>query len=308
MKKVSRRYVIEEFSPTSPAVVEVEPGEVFVVETNESSRCATGAIAVKGAEPGDILAVTIRSIILPQEGRMWAMPGRGVFGEELTARLSETLFKPVPLRQGRALFGPGLSLPLNPMVGVIGVAPQGQGRPTYWPGPHGGNLDCKEVREGATIYLPVAAPGALLGVGDIHACMADGEVMLTGVEVAGEVTLEVQILRGRRPRPSAEGLRGPMIETEDCIMALGSAKTLEQAMTVALHQMHGLVQEKLGLSFEEAGMFLSLAGEVQVCQVVNPLSTMRVSLRKALIPGGGARTGTLALFLSPASESPPRPG
>lgn len=237
---------------------------------------ATGPILVRGAEPGDALAITVHAITFGSDAAMWLKPGRGAFGNRLADSIRQQVIRPIPLRDGRAIFSDRIAIPLRPMIGVLGVAPWGDAVPTYWPGRHGGNLDCRLVTAGNNLYLPVAAPGALLGIGDLHAAMGDGEIMLTGVEATGEVTLSVQVVR---PWPWT----GPWVETPGELVALGSARTTDQALEIALTQMVALLQAQAGLTFEEAGMLCSAAADATICQVVNPLATVRVGLPKSLV-------------------------
>ena len=278
MQRVSRKHLIPLFDPALPAAARVDPGETFVVETVPSSAVATGPVAVRGALPGDALAITVGDIVFSGQASMWLKPRRGYFGEYLSDHITDTVLRPIPLRDGKALFSDAITIPLRPMIGVLGVVPYGDPIPTYWPGRHGGNLDCRLVCSGSTLYLPVAAPGGLLAVGDLHAAMGDGEIMLTGVEVGGEVTLTVDLVHNW---PFA----GPWVETPAEWVALGSARDLDEALGVALRQMIALLQRQAGLTFEEAGMLCSAAADCTVCQVVNPQVTMRVALPKHVVPG-----------------------
>ncbi len=278
MIRVTRDHLIKAFDRGTPAVVTVQPGETFVVETVPSSMQATGPIAVAGAEPGDALVLAIERIELDREATMWAKPGRGVFAERLADTLTGVLVRPTPLRDGHAVFSERIAIPLRPMIGVVGVAPAADPAHTFWPGRHGGNLDCRLVTAGNAVYLPVAAPGALLGIGDLHAAMGDGEIMLTGVETGGAVTLRAEIVR-KWP------FGAPWVETPTEWVALGSARAMDTALHNALGQMISLLTGQAGLSLEEAGMLCSAAADCTICQVVNPQVTIRVALPKGLVPG-----------------------
>jgi amidase len=278
VQRISRQNSIQAFDRNLRPVAEVAPGEPFVVETVTSSLSATGPVAVRGARPGDALAIRLLDIAFTCEASMWAKPGRGVFGEGLAGSLTGTWIRPTPIQEGKVAFSDTIAVPLRPMVGVVGVAPKGDAAPTYWPGRHGGNLDCRLVTVGNTLYLPVAVPGALLGLGDLHAAMGDGEIMLSGVESAGEVTLAVDVA-------PQWPFTGPWVETATEFVALGSARHLEAALEIALRQMTSLLQAQAGLTFEEAGMLCSAAVDCTICQVVNPLATIRVALPKGLVPG-----------------------
>jgi amidase len=278
MQRISRQYTFREFDRSASPIAQVDPGETFVVETVPSSLVATGPIHVRGAEPGTALAMMVHGMSFGGEAAMWFKPGRGVFGNRLADSIRQQVTRPIPLHDGKASFSDQIAIPLRPMIGVAGVAPWGDPALTFWPGRHGGNLDCRLVTTGNTLYLPVAAPGALLGIGDLHAAMGDGEIMLSGVEAAGEVTLSVQVVR---PWPWT----GPWVETPSDLVALGSARSTDQALEVALTQMIDLLQARAALTFEEAGMLCSAAADATICQVVNPLVTVRVALPKGLVPG-----------------------
>ena len=162
------------------------------------------------------------------------------------------------------------------MVGVIGTAPAGEGVNTGTPHDHGGNLDTTLLTEGATLYLPVNVDGALLALGDMHSSMGDGEIMGSGLEVAGEVEVTVEVLKG-------SSLPLPFVETEEVYATLASRETMEEASQVAINNMVEVLRNKTDLTFNQAGMFLSLAGDLKVSQVVNPNKTMRVEVKKEVL-------------------------
>ena len=152
---------------------------------------ATGPVYVEGAEPGDVLVVRIERVEVADHGVMCTGGGWGVLGRAHRRALLALLVD----RDGRARLGGRPALPISPMIGVIGVAPAGDDVACGTPGPHGGNMDTRLIGEGATLYLPVQVDGALLAAGDLHAAMGDGEVAVTGVEVAGAVTLQIGVRR-----------------------------------------------------------------------------------------------------------------
>jgi amidase len=159
------------------------------------------------------------------------------------------------------------------MVGVLGVAPAGEPVPCGTPGPHGGNLDTRLIAEGATLYLPVAVEGALLAAGDLHAAMGDGEVAVTGVEVSGRVSLDVDVRRDLR-------LDGPLLEDAELVATIASAETLDEAAETATRRMAGLLSDRLGLDLPDAVMIMSAVGSLEVSQIVDPLRTARFVMRK----------------------------
>jgi amidase len=233
---------------------------------------ATGPVFVEGVGPGDVLSVLVERIAVAPEGVMAVSPEFGVLRE----RMSATAFAIVPVRDGTARLPAGVDVPVRPMIGVIGVAPVGAPVPCGSPGAHGGNMDTRLIGEGAVVYLPVAAPGALLAAGDLHAAMGDGEICGTGVEVAGSVTLRVDVRRDL-------DLANPVVETAEVVATIASAETLDEAADLATRDMAELIIRRLGLSAADATMLMSAAGHLQVSQVVDPLKTARFALPKSIV-------------------------
>ena len=238
----------------------------------EAINPATGPVCIEGSVCGDVLKVEILKIDLAETGVMCALPGGGIFGDEV----KEETIKILPVIDGVAHFNENIKLLVNPMIGVIGVAPKDEAIPCGTPGNHGGNMDNTKITEGATIYFPVFYDGALLAMGDVHACMGDGEIMVSGIEIAAKITVKVEVLK-------QVPLENPVMENEDTVWVVASADTMENALNKAAKQMLGIVQKQQGLPFNEAGMLLSAAGNAEVCQVVDPKVTMRFSMPKSLL-------------------------
>lgn len=290
MKRVRREHVIFEMNQENEPVLTAVSGETVVFETQDcfsgevqseadtvsdidfsKVNPATGPLFVSGAEVGDILKVTINRIEIDSKGAALTAPGLGLLSDGIGAE--ETAIAEVT---DSATLYKGYEIPLRKMVGVIGTAPAGEGVNTGTPHDHGGNLDTILLGEGATLYLPVNVEGALLAMGDMHSSMGDGEIMGSGLEVAGEIEVIVEVLKDSQ-------LPLPFIETEDLYVTVGSRETMEDASKVALHNMVEFLTAKTDMTFNQAGMFLSLAGDLKVSQAVNPNKTMRVEVRKDLI-------------------------
>ncbi|MBQ4552210.1 MAG: acetamidase/formamidase family protein, partial [Clostridia bacterium] len=188
--------------------------------------------------------------------------------------------KILPIENGCAKFNDKLSFALQPMIGVIGTAPVGEGIPTGTPGAHGGNMDCTRISTGTTLYLPVNVDGALLAMGDMHAVMGDGEVGVCGVEIAGAITVRVSVLKDC-------ALPTPFLLTPDLAIAISSAKTADQAADDATLAMHSFLTGELGMDGHDAGMLLSIAGNLRVCQVVDPEKTFRMELPRSVTKAYG---------------------
>ena len=234
---------------------------------------ATGPVWIEGALPGDVLKVTSREIRVAALGTMAAIPGNGVLGE----LVKENALKHIRVRDGIAEFSPGIRIPCSPMIGVIGVAPAGEEAiPCGEPGSHGGNMDNTRIGAGTVLYLPVFQEGALLAMGDVHACMGDGEIMVTGLEIPAEVDVQVEVLKG-------VSIRNPMLETEEACYTIASDEDLEKAVFSAVYDMTQVVMRQLNMSLEEAGMLLSAMGNLQFCQVVDPKRTVRMEMKRSVL-------------------------
>ena len=228
---------------------------------------ASGPLFIEGAMPGDVLKVEILKIELDDHGVMVDAPGEGVTG----AAVSSESTKILPVENGRVKFNEKLSFPICPMIGVIGTAAKGEGIDTGTPGSHGGNMDCTRIGEGATLYLPVNTEGALLAMGDLHARMGDGEVEVCGVEIAGKVTVKLTVLKNCK-------LPTPFLVNSELAMAIHSAETVDEACVGATMAMHGFLTGELGMNEHEAGMLLSVTGNLCICQVVDPEKTVRMEI------------------------------
>jgi acetamidase/formamidase len=157
----------------------------------------SGPAYVRGARPGDVLAVEILEFRPREWGWTALIPGFRLLADEFPEpwlRISR-----IEPERGRVIFGEGIELPYEPFPGTIGVAPAEPGPhsivpPSSW----GGNMDTKHLRAGTTLYLPVGVDGALFSVGDTHSAQGDGEVCGTAIETAMEVSLRLSIRRDFR--------------------------------------------------------------------------------------------------------------
>ncbi|MCL2616152.1 MAG: acetamidase/formamidase family protein [Defluviitaleaceae bacterium] len=227
---------------------------------------ATGPVYIHGAKQGDILAVSIEAIDVADSGYARCGKNKGVLGDTLHGGQLTT----IPIENGHAIY-PGVKpIPLNKMVGVIGTAPaESREILCVEPGPHGGNLDCKEIKEGATVFLPVNVPGAMLSMGDLHAVMADGESGVSGLEVVGTVTVKANAIEGR-------DWPLPMVRTNTHVITLSSHEDLDVAVKAAVANMVHYLTKFEGFAQYDAVMLVSLVADVKICQLVNPKKTARV--------------------------------
>ncbi|MCL2231871.1 MAG: acetamidase/formamidase family protein [Treponema sp.] len=287
MQKVSKDTIIYAMSAQNKPVLHAEPGTQIQFEAWDAlhgqikpgkgfegldwSRVnpATGPVYINGAQAGDILSVKIDRIEVEQTGVVICGKGMGVMGSFLQGNA----IKIVPIKGDVAHYSDTLHLPLNKMIGVIGVAPKSGEISCGVPDLHGGNMDCKEIREGATVLLPVNVPGALLAMGDLHALMADGEIGVSGVETGGTITVTVDIIRDK-------DLPLPMILNDTHVMTLASDADLYAAVEMATANMIGYLTKTEGFTMEDAVMLSSLVADVRICQVVDPKKTVRVEFPK----------------------------
>jgi len=278
--------VVYEFSPTMEPVRTVDPGTELTVETIDSLdgeirenddllaqipeevNAATGPIAIEGAEPGDVLEVEIEEVRVAEDrGRVVTTPGFGLLQDDEDVEAPFTHITPV---EGDEVRYDDLSVPVDPCIGTIGVAPAEETYSTLVPHDHGGNLDTNDMTTGTTAYFPVSQAGGMLAMGDSKAAMANGEMCGTGAEIATDIDLTVDVVSD----PEFE-LERPLVETGDHWKTVASAETMEEASKLAHRDALDLLQRSQGFDRTEAHTFGSLVGGLEISQVVDPLVTVR---------------------------------
>lgn len=275
--RITRDKLVYGFDAGTPPVATIAPGDTVTVETYDTStgrihkpedvpafvavrdpkkvNPAAGPIYVEGAEPGDALAVTILDIKLAPLGFARALKGAGVIQDGIR----EHGVVMVRVEGDQLIYGEKLRFPARTMVGVIGTAPPEGTIYTAHPGPQGSNIDLTIIKTGATVYLPVHHPGALLAIGDIHASMGDGEVCGTGVEINGEVSARVELLKGQAPERV-------WVETPEAWATTGQAESLDDAVKQAVEGMTALLMERFDLDKTEAFLLVSARGDARIGQ------------------------------------------
>jgi amidase len=296
---LSRNQVIWSFGPGLQPVLEVEPGDVVTFETNDCFtgqitseadlvtdidltriNSATGPVAVKGAEPGDSLVAEILDIRPIEWGVATLIPGFGQLIEQVQAPLTR-LFE---VKDGMIRQNERISFPARPMVGVVGVATGGEELSTGLAGQHGGNLDDHLHGKGATIFFPVRQPGGMFAVGDMHASMGDGEICFTGVEIAGEVDIRFDLLKGKQAT-------WPVTELADRWLPHATADRFDDALKLVSEEAARMLVDEHGFSMEDAFIFLSVACDAGVAQACKPAEGF----------------GTIARFSIPKIDACPAP-
>lgn len=290
MIRINKDKVCYSMSAENKPVAKIDQNQMFCVETEDcysgklkSSRDkivketwgvknpATGPVYIIGTEPGSTLRVEIAEINTRDFAVMCVEHDAGALGKFIKG--DETII--LPIKNNRLILNKTLSVPLQPMIGVIGTAPAGEPVINTTPGEHGGNMDCKLITTGSIVYLPVNTKGALLSLGDLHAVMGDGEVCGCGAEVSGEVMLKASVESSLIPTPC--------VETESHFHFIGSAISLDECERLVLGKAHKFLTEVGKMSANDSARAMSLLGDLCVCQVVNPLKTMRFSVPKKLL-------------------------
>jgi len=223
-----------------------------------------GPIYVEGAEPGDSLEVRVISVVprIPY-GTVGGGPGRGGLPDLSPAPFSYIV--PLDLDRNADLYTDGVEVPLAPFMGVMGTCPPDTELPirkSSAPGLFGGNLDCKELTTGSTLYLPVFQKGALFYTGDSHAAQGDGEVTISAIETANTATFRFILHKGKT-------LKGPRAETPTHYISFGLDPDLDKAMRNATIDAIDFLKEKQGYDFQRAYALCSIGVDFRVTQVVD---------------------------------------
>ncbi|WP_417383332.1 acetamidase/formamidase family protein [Gimesia sp.] len=220
------------------------------------SNPLTGPIFINQAEPGDTLAIKIEAIE-SRDGQCATYTGN-------PKQLCQWLGTDVPdgahvcpIRDGYVYWSDEIKIPFQPMLGCIGTTPA-YGMPSTMPaGPHGGNMDIREVTEGNTLYLPVFVPGALLYLGDAHAAMGQGELSATGLEMAAQTTLTIELIKQKT-------ISGPRIESPSELITVSSGTPMERATADAFAQMILWMEAEYGWNRWRAYDLLTHVAEISM--------------------------------------------
>lgn len=267
-------------------------------------------VAVRGARPGDLLAVTVVEALprvpygvvsnrhgrgtlvgeYPLEGEVFSAFARfvGDVDDDGGAGHLEMGLRPGPVADG----DPVVRFPAAPFPGILGVAVAGDQRPhSVPPGVHGGNLDIRLLTAGATLYLPVQVPDALFYAGDPHLAQGDGEVALTAVEASLRLTVHLDVV------PAEEAVRrfgevvSPLAETREHLVPTGLDEDLDLAVAACTRHAVSLLQARYGMDPRMAYAYLSAATDFDISQVVDVVKGVHARIRKADFAHLGAPDG-----------------
>ena len=290
------------YSFAHPPALRIKPGDRVVTKTIDAGGVdwngktvasgpnpETGPFYVEGAEPGDMIVVTIEkletnramayssSLLAPYTVDPQAIAARV---DRAPMRTTWTIDKArgvVRLDQTELQPG-GIELPLKPMLGCIGVAPaRKEAIATGVPGAFGGNMDYASMGAGMKLMLPVNEPGALLFLGDAHARMGEGEVVGTGLETSMDVEFSVALVKKK-------AIGWPRLESDTHVMVLGSARPLLEAFQHATTELQKWLMADYGLTERGAQMLMGQATEYEIANVVDPNFTVVAKIRKAVLP------------------------
>ena len=271
------------FSSAVPPVLTVPSGAVVEVFTKEATdgqlelgstaadvvavdfdpiHPLTGPVYVEGAQPGDVLAVTLHEIEVLDWGWTGVFPGFGFLADEFTEPYLKTF--EIPAGATEVAFNDRIRIPLNPFPGVMGVAPAtDEMLTTIPPRANGGNMDNRHLTVGTTVYFPVFVEGALFSIGDTHAAQGDGEVSGTAIEAPMRIVYHVSVVEGAR------AIQEPQYENADVYGVTAFATTLDEAARKATGYMIDYLSQEHGLSRVDAYALASLAADLKISETVD---------------------------------------
>jgi acetamidase/formamidase len=247
-----------------------------------------GPIAVRDAEPGDVVEIRCRRLHPVTWGAVFNNPaalGTGLLPQDFSQ--GQIKYVDLDLTRMEGKFAPDITIPLTPFQGILGVAPPDGFFPplspgvtsSVSPGPHGGNLDLRELTEGSALYLPVWQPGALIYTGDSHAVQGDGEISLTALETRMQEVLIQVVLHKQK------NFQWPVAETATHWITLGLDKDLNMAMTLAARNAIDFLASRAKLSPHDAYALCSIAVSFRVTQVVDVARGVHAMIPKNLFTG-----------------------
>jgi acetamidase/formamidase len=273
-------------------VLKIAPGETIHFETkdassgqlNKSSTAAdiakldlafvnpvTGPVFIDGAKPGDAVKVTVLNFKPSGWGWTGNIPGFGLLADQFPeARIHHWNYDPglTP-----AMYGPGGRVPLRPFPGTIGLAPAAPGLHSIVPPRNvGGNMDVRDIIEGAELLLPVEVDGALFSVGDPHAAQGDGEVCGTAIESPIDVALKLELVKGanlKMPRYSTPGPVTDHFDKKGYEVTTGIGPDLMTGARTAVSEMIDLLSKRYGYAPIDAYMLCSVCADLRISSIVD---------------------------------------
>jgi amidase len=263
------------FRPDAPQVLRIQPGETVRFETSpapserllaagddwiealdiKAINAVTGPVYIEGAEPGDAVSVEIIDVVPGPWGWNAFIPNFGLLGD----RSVPHVVRRIPIQDGRVIISERLSLPVQPMIGCLGLAPSsGESSTLEPPFPWGGNYDLVQVKPGNTILFPVQVSGGLFSLGDLHAAMGRAEATSVSIECPGSATVRLGVRKGM-------ALLTPRIESPDRLYTIGlrGKWDFEGSRKRAIDLMFDYLTDERGLSAGDAYVICSAAVDLE---------------------------------------------
>jgi acetamidase/formamidase len=232
----------------------------------------TGPVFIDGAEPGDVLKVTLLSFVPSGWGWTANIPGFGLLADEFKEPALH-LWRYDPTTLAPALFGRWCKVPLKPFTGTIGVAPAAAGVHSVVPPRRvGGNMDVRDIALGTELFLPVEVSGALFSVGDTHAAQGDGEVCGTAIESPMRVALQFDLLKREPlafPRFRTQGPVTRHVDGSGYEVTTGIGPDLMDAARAAVRSMIDLLGRQRGMPAVDAYLLCSVCGDLRISEIVD---------------------------------------
>lgn len=286
------------FSGDTSPVLKILPGDTVHTESVDAmgidkngvrrvrgGNPLTGPFYIETAEPGDVIAVTLTKLSL---NRNYANSAEGFVSRALPksnlikskkvtlVKWNLDLHEMTGTPQTSHEHLQNFSVPLNPMLGCVGLASEGKKQIlTFDAGPFGGNMDFSRVAQSATIYLPVFHSGGLLYIGDGHAMQGDAELNGDALETSMDIEFTTRVLKDEQHK-----IGMPMVEDSVYIMTVGLDKSLDNALKIANAGMMDWLQKNYHLSYEEASIFLGAAVEYKIAEVADPKVEVIAMIKK----------------------------
>jgi amidase len=288
------------YGPYDEPVLRIKPGDIVDVQTRDAydgrikteadlpskvlvrpySNPQNGPIHVEGALKGDVIAVYIHKISprgpQPRGTTTVSSSFGGLNGTNATPMLNKPLdevVRKVVVTEDGIQFSDRIQLPYEPFLGTLGVSPQIEAVSTLQPDYWGGNMDVPDVAPNAIAYFPVHREGAYVFLGDCHAVQGDGELAGSAIEIAALVTIQIDLIKSWQ-------IGWPRIETSEFIMAIGSARPMEDAARIAYRELIRWLVADYGFEEIEAYQFLTQAGKMRVGNMVDPKYSLGASVAK----------------------------
>lgn len=289
---IHKRHVHHGWNNAFPPALKIAPGETVHFETLDASsgqltatstaadlekldlarvNPVTGPVYVDGAKPGDALKVSVLAFRPSGWGWTGNIPGFGLLSDQFPkARLHHWSYDP---GLAPAMYGPGGRVPLRPFTGTIGVAPAAPGLHSIIPPRNvGGNMDARDIAEGAELYLPIEVEGAIFSVGDTHAAQGDGEVCGTAIETPIDVTLKFELVKGANLRSPRYATPGPVTRHFDAKgyeVTTGIGPDLMAGARMAVSEMIELLARRFGYAPVDAYMLCSVCADLRISSIVD---------------------------------------